>query len=392
MTDSPSSASALVLSGGGARTAYQAGVLRFVTEAFPDATPETVTGVGMGSVNAALWCGGGVSPEAATEQLVRFWDEMTPSDVFEARSIWDLVTQIMHRTPSENQSLLDLAPLRRTLTRILSPADDGTLPRLATRLDTRRLRALALTTSRYATGETVTWVQAEDAHSGIDDWEHGRRRAEAVDVTLDHVLASASLALLFPAVQIGRAWHGAGVGMLHPLAPAVRLGADRLLVVSTRPEASPDSAQTTDAQTTDASTTDASTTDAPAPDPYPSPLQIASLLSNTLLLDAPEQDAVTAERIDDLVRRLPPDDRPLSPADVCVVRPSTDLTDLAEDLNLDIGDRLGATLRYLHAEDSGLPDLLSILLYAPEFVRRCLLLGYTDAEAQADRIERVLNG
>ena len=382
MTDSPSPASALVLSGGGARTAYQAGVLRFVTEAFPDATPETVTGVGMGGVNAALWCGGGPSPEAATEQLVRFWDEMTPSDVFEARSIWDLVTQIMHRTPSENQSLLDLAPLRRTLTRILSPADDGTLPRLAAQLDTRRLRALALTTSRYATGETVTWVQTENAHPGIDDWEHGRRRAEAIDVTLDHVLASASLALLFPAVQIGGAWHGAGVGMLHPLAPAVRLGADRLLVVSTRPEASRDNAPATDA----------TTTDAPAPDPYPSPLQIASLLSNTLLLDAPEQDAVTAERIDDLVRHLPPDDRPLSPADVCVLRPSTDLTALAEGLDLDIRDRLGATLRYLHAEDSGLPDLLSILLYTPEFVRRCLLLGYTDAETQADRIERVLTG
>jgi NTE family protein len=377
MTDSPSSASALVLSGGGARTAYQAGVLRFVTEAFPDATPEAMTGVGMGSVNAALWAAGGASPSAATDQLVRFWDEMTPADVFEARSIWDLVTQIMHRTPSENQSLLDLAPLRRTLTGILSPADDGTLPGLATRLDTRRLRALALTTSRYATGETVTWVQAEDTPPEIDDWEHGRRRAEAIDVTLDHVLASASLALLFPAVQIGGAWHGAGVGMLHPLAPAVRLGADRLLVVSTRPDASPDNAPATDA---------------PAPDPYPSPLQIASLLSNTLLLDAPEQDAVTAERIDDLVRRLPPDDRPLSPADVCVLRPSTDLTALAEDLDLDIGDRLGATLRYLHAEDSGLPDLLSILLYAPEFVRRCLLLGYTDAETQADRIERVLTG
>ena len=387
MTDSPSPASALVLSGGGARTAYQAGVLRFVTEAFPDATPETVTGVGMGGVNAALWCGGGPSPEAATEQLVRFWDEMTPSDVFEARSIWDLVTQIMHRTPSENQSLLDLTPLRRTLTRILSPADDGTLPRLAAQLDTRRLRALALTTSRYATGETVTWVQTENAHPGIDDWEHGRRRAEAIDVTLDHVLASASLALLFPAVQIGGAWHGAGVGMLHPLAPAVRLGADRLLVVSTRPEASRDNAPATDA-----TTTDATTTDAPAPDPYPSPLQIASLLSNTLLLDAPEQDAVTAERIDDLVRHLPPDDRPLSPADVCVLRPSTDLTALAEGLDLDIRDRLGATLRYLHAEDSGLPDLLSILLYTPEFVRRCLLLGYTDAETQADRIERVLTG
>ena len=378
MTDSSSSASALVLSGGGARTAYQAGVLRFVTETFPDATPEAVTGVGMGSVNAALWGGGGASPEAATKQLVQFWDEMTPPDVFEARSIWDLVTQIMHRTPSENQSLLDLAPLRRTLTRILSPADDGTLPRLATRLDTRRLRALALTTSRYATGETVTWVQTENAHPGIDDWEHGRRRAEAIDVTLDHVLASASLALLFPAVEIGGAWHGAGVGMLHPLAPAVRLGADRLLVISTRPEASPEA--------------NVSPADGPVSDPYPSPLQIASLLSNTLLLDAPEQDAVTAERIDDLVRRLPPNDRPLSPADVCVLRPSTDLTALAEDLDLDIGDRLGATLRYLHAEDSGLPDLLSILLYAPEFVRRCLLLGYTDAEAQADRIERVLRG
>lgn len=370
---SPSDRSALVLSGGGARTAYQAGVLRYLAEAFPEAMPRVVTGVGMGGVNAALWAGA-KQQGGAVAQLVRFWDGMEAGDVFEARSLWDLIAQIMHHTPSENQSLLDLTPLRRRLTTMLSPAPDGTLPGMGSALAAGRLRALALTTSRYATQQTVTWTQTASGSAMMDGWTHDRRRAVNTQLTMDHAVASAALALLFPAVRIGSAWHGAGVGMLHPLAPALQLGARRLLVVSTRPESTAASAP---AEPEDG-------------DPYPSPLQIASLLSNTLLLDAPEQDAGTADRIDDLLQRLPPDDRPLPPADVLVLRPSTDLTALANDLDVDVDAQLGTTLRYLHAEETALPDLLSVLLYAPNFVRRCLLLGYADAERQHDRIETLL--
>ena len=370
---SPPNRSALVLSGGGARTAYHAGVLRYLAEAFPEKTPKVVTGVGMGGVNAALWAAAERQDDAVA-QLVRFWDAMEAGDVFEARSLWDLIAQIMHHTPSENQSLLDLAPLRRRLSALLSPAADDTLPGIADALAAGRLQALALTTSRYATQQTVTWTQTAPGCPPMDGWVHDRRRAVEAKLTMDHVVASAALALLFPAVRIGTAWHGAGVGMLHPLAPALRLGARRLLVVSTRPE----------------STASSAPAEPKEGDPYPSPLQIASLLSNTLLLDAPEQDARTADRIDDLLQRLPAGERPLDPADVLVLRPSTDLTALANDLDVDVDAQLGTTLRYLHAEETALPDLLSVLLYAPDFVRRCLLLGYADAERQHDRIEELV--
>ena len=350
-----SSSSALVLSGGGARTAYQAGVLQYVAHTFPEHAPHVITGSGMGGVNAALWAGGGPTIAAAAERLVQFWDEMTPERVFEARSIWDLVSQLMHHRPSENQSLLDLSPLRRTLSDALATSEQDTLSHVSTRIATGRLRALALTTSRYATGQTVTWVQS-GAGTDIDGWKHAHRRAADATLTLDHVVAAASLALLFPAVQIGEAWHGAGVGMLHPLAPAVRLGADRLLVISTRPAPSP-------------TTTDRpphAEPDLPASDPYPSPCHSFRAQQNLTectggkLLPTQPQVSLNIDR------------------------------ERAANLNVDIADTLGSTLRYLHAEEAHLPDLLSVLLYAPDFVRRCLLLGYTDAEQNGEAIGRLL--
>jgi NTE family protein len=159
--------------------------------------------------------------------------------------------------------------------------------------------------------------------------------------------------------------------MLHPLSPALRLGADRLLAVSTR--------------------ADAEATSGPDQEPYPSPLQIASVLSNTLLEDTVDADAASLDRINRLARRLAPDERDgLEPADVCVLRPSVDLTAVAEGLDVEIGASLGAVLQYLHGEGARLPDLSSMLLYDPDYLRRLLLIGYTDAERQHDRIERVL--
>jgi NTE family protein len=183
-------------------------------------------------------------------------------------------------------------------------------------------------------------------------------------------MAALALALLYPAVDIEGEWHGAGVGMLHPLSPALHLGADKVLAISTRAE----TVETPEAE-----------------ESYPSPLQVASILSNTLLLDTLDADAAAMRRIDRLARQIPPEKREgLAPTDVLVLRPSVDLTAVAERLDVEVGATIGTVLQYLHGEGTRLPDLLSKLLFAPAYLRRLLLLGYTDARRQHDRIAEFL--
>jgi NTE family protein len=362
-----SSVLALVLGGGGARTAYQAGVLCYLGEAFPKTPIPIVMASGMGAVNAALLTGRARPWPEATRAVAELWTTLRPDRVFEPQSLWDLVGQLVRHAPSPQQSLLDPAPLRDRLTERLPIGTDGTLSGLRRTLDDGWLRAVAMTTTHYASLTTVTWAQGQ----ALDGWPHAQRTARPATFAVDHVMAATALALLYPAVSVQNEWHGAGVGMLHPLAPALRFGADRILVLSTR--------------------SDTDTTTAPAEESYPSPLQIASILSNTLLEDTVEADAASLARINRLARKLAPDERDgLDPADVCVLRPSVDLTAVADTLDVGVGASFGAVLQYLHGEEARLPDLSSMLLYEPEYLRRLLLLGYTDAERQHDRLERVL--
>mgnify|MGYP006278241663 CR=1 FL=1 len=364
-TSSPSTA--LVLGGGGARTAYQVGVLRYLGDAFPQHSFPIITASGTGALNATLLAGSNRPWPEATCEVVEAWSTLHPDRVFEPRSLWDLVTQLVRHAPSPQQSLLNPTPLRTHLNERLAVGEEGSLAGVREALDDGWLDALALTTTHYASLSTVTWTQGRS----LGDWSNERRRARERALTVDHVMASMALALLYPAVSIDGEWHGAGVGMLHPLAPALRLGADRMLAISTR------SANVGSAEVGE--------------EPYPSPLQVASILSNTLLLDTLDADAASMERIDRLARQVPPDERSgLDPADVLVLQPSVDLTAVAEALDVQVGSTLGTVLQYLHGEGTRLPDLLSKLLFAPVYLRRLLLLGYTDAQGQHDRIARFL--
>jgi len=366
MVKSTAPETALVLCGGGARAAYQAGALRYLGEAFPKKLFPVVTASGTGALNAAILAGSGRSWREATRGVVEAWSAFHPERAFEPRSLWDLVAQLVRHAPSPKQSLLDPNPLREHLTDRLPTGEAGVLTGLRQSLDEGWLEGVAVTTTHYASLSTVTWAQG----AVLDDWAHGRRTARQTALTVDHLMAALALALLYPAVDIEGEWHGAGVGMLHPLSPALHLGADKVLAISTRAE----TVETPEAE-----------------ESYPSPLQVASILSNTLLLDTLDADAAAMRRIDRLARQIPPEKREgLAPTDVLVLRPSVDLTAVAERLDVEVGATLGTVLQYLHGEGTRLPDLLSKRLFAPAYLRRLLLLGYTDARRQHDRIAEFL--
>ena len=358
---------ALVLGGGGARAAYQTGVLEYVGEAFPRASVPLMTGVSAGSINAAHLAADPGPWARRTRRLASYWEDLTMEDVFTPRSLWTVGRSLLRGTPSPKQTLLDTAPLRKYLDERLPTDADGCLTGVTENLDAGRLEGLAISTSNYATLQTVTWVQG----CRMRDWERPNRIGRRTRLHLDHVMASTALPMVFPAVRLDDAWYGdGGLRMLDPLAPAVHLGADRLFVVSTRYER-------TQAEAKAART--------PA---YPSLFQMTGILANVLMLDVLEHDAAVLRRINRLLRRIDTDQRgPLRPIDLLVLRPSKDLGAMAGDYDLDIGGAMGGLLNLVEWRTDPPPDWWSMLLFEHGFIHRLLELGYNDAKREHDRIE-----
>ncbi|MFB6099084.1 MAG: patatin-like phospholipase family protein [Salinibacter sp.] len=358
---------ALVLGGGGARAAYQTGVLEYVGDAFPRASVPLMTGVSAGSINAAHLAADPGPWAHRTGRLASYWEELTMEDVFAPRSLWTMGRALLKGEPSPKQTLLDTAPLRAYLDQQLPTDEEGGLTGVADNLDAGRLEGLAISTSNYATLQTVTWVQG----CSMRDWERPNRLGRRTTLSLDHVMASTALPLVFPAVRLEDAWYGdGGLRMLDPLAPAVHMGADRLFVVSTRYERS--RAEAKAART-------------PA---YPSLFHMLGILANVLILDVLEHDAAVLRRVNRLVRRLRPEKRGgLRPIDLLVLRPSVDLGALAGEFALDIGGAMGHLLHLVEWQSDPPPDWWSMLLFEHGFIHRLLEIGYNDAKRQHDRIE-----
>jgi len=266
--------------------------------------------------------------------------------------------------------MVDTTPLARFLRRTLSTVD-GEVTGIGRNVEEGLLKAVALTTLNYTTGHTLTWVQGCD----IDTWERPHRKSARVRLTVDHILASSALPLLFPAVRLGDGWHGdGGIRLSAPLAPAVHLGARRILAVSTRYRESGEGSEL-------------------PPGRYPPPAQILGKLLNAIFLDVLDQDAQRLERINQLVRELPEDKRHgMREIDCLILRPSQDLGRLAAEYEPQLPRSFRFLTRSLGTRETESPDFLSLLLFAPDYVSRLMEIGEADAEARRDEIRRLVLG
>lgn len=360
---------ALVLSGGGARASYQAGVLDYIASAFPEADFSIVTGVSAGAINAAHLANHRGTLEGAAHRLVQHWEAIDTDKVYEPESslrlLWAFLRGEGNGTPQAPRGLVDTAPLRAFLEERLD-APGGRLAGIPENLADGHLKAAALTTTAYATGQSVSFVQGR----GFEAWERPNRVSRRTRLTLDHVMASAALPLMFPAVPIGGSWYGdGGIRLSAPLAPAVHLGADRMLAVSTRYDRSRAEA------------------DAPATEGYPPPAQIIGSLLNAVFLDTLDQDTLTLRRLNRLIRELPRRRRHgMRPVDLLVLRPSVDLGKLAGEYEATLPASLRVLLHALGIEQTDSPDWLSLMLFEHDYVARLIDIGYRDAKDQHDRI------
>jgi NTE family protein len=332
------------------------------------------TGESGGAINVAyLAAYPGALPEAI-EDLASLWSQLTADQLFRigplslAYNVLRWGTRLISggvAIAPRVRGLLDTAPLRELLERSLAPVN-GEIVGITEKLQAGLLKAIALTTINYSTGQTVTWVQGGQ----ILDWERPLRRSVRTRLTVDHVLASAALPLAFPAVKLGNDWYGDGGVRLHtPLSPAIHLGARRIFAVSTRYQPTHEEA------------------DRPAVHGYPAPAQVAGILLDAIFLDLIDYDAQVLERLNRLLGMVPQQEwGDLRPVDLLVLRPSQDLAKLAADCESRLPRGLRFLTRGLGTHESSRPELLSLLMFLPEYLQPLMRIGESDVEARLDEI------
>lgn len=370
---------AVVLTGGGARGAYQVGVLRFLAKRYPELRIPILTGVSAGAINAVhLAQHHGTFPQAVDE-LVALWQELTPERIYRVdaphliRNMgrWGLQLAGAGVRETRVKGLVDTSPLREFLEEGLGRLGDE-LAGIAYNLERGRLKALAVGTTSYTTGQSVVWLQGRD----IQTWERPQRRSVHTKITVAHVMASAALPLFFPAVQIGTHWYGdGGIRLTAPLSPALHLGAHKILAVSNRYARSYKEADT------------------PSVAGYPPPAQVLGVLYNAIFLDLVDQDAMRMERMNELIRRLPEESRDgMRPVELLVIRPSRDLAVIAGEYEPRLPRTFRLLTRGLGTRETSSPDVLSLLMFQDDYIRHLIELGEEDAERRAGEIDAFLNG
>lgn len=374
----------IVLSGGGARAAYQVGVLRAIAKRRPNLHFPIITGVSAGAINAAYLATSRRTALETVGSLAELWSSIDTSKIFDVRtrSLTKMILQWSGRlfsgssgAASRARGFVDTEPLRRLLLEAL-PHENGRLLGIRENLEEQKLQAVALTGLNYATGQTVTWVQGRD----IELWERPNRRSQKVQLSVEHVMASSALPLFFPAIRVANGWFGdGGVRLAAPLSPALHLGARRILAVSTRYERSFEEA---DAEAEEAETVR-----------YPAPGQILGQLMKAVFLDLVDQDVLRLERLNQLLMRLDEEQRSgLNIINLTVIRPSVNLGRLAAEFEPELPRAFRFLARGLGSKETKSPDFLSILMFQPGYLQRLIEIGEQDAESRIEEILDLVDG
>ncbi len=372
---SPFADVALVLSGGGARACYQVGVLVAIAERLPELRVPILTGVSAGAINAASLAAHPGTFQSAVGSLRRQWKQLTSDQVYCVRPIsvvrsslrWLFKTLFGRGSgPGVVRGLMGMDPLRRHLGKSI------VFERITQNIASKRLAALALSATSYSGGRAVTFIQGCEE---VPAWQRSLRRSVHTTIRLDHVLASAAIPIVFPAVKLEDGFYGDGsVRQIAPLAPAIHLGARRLIAISMRSPRQPWAPSV------------------PIGD-YPAAAEVMSLLFSSIFLDHLDADSERLTLVNRLLAELPSNQPPpqgVRTVDLLLLRPSRDLGLLARGLETKLPRVVRLLVQGIGGRREGASDLLSYLLFEPPYTEVLMEVGYSDAVDQWSEIEQFM--
>jgi NTE family protein len=368
----------LILSGGGARGAYQVGVLKAIAEIVPprQCNPfPIICGTSAGAITAAALASNAHRFRLSVRGLENIWSHLTVDQVFRTEIfsfLWMLMRWLIPGftvgyTP-HNTALLDSTPLRNLLQLVVNRR------RIRAAIRNGDLKALCITASSYGNGESVTFFQASRE---IAAWSRARRFGRPAAIGVEHLLASSAIPLLFPAQRIDDGYYGDGaLRQLAPLSPAIHLGAEKILVIGV-------SGNTT-------------TPHVEKEQHYPSMAQVLGHILNSVFVDTLEGDVERLERINHTLAALTPEERQshginLKPVEVLKVYPSQPIDSIAAAHMHELPRSLRFFLRGSGGTRATGASAVSYLLFQPGFCQALIELGYRDGLARREQIARFLN-
>jgi NTE family protein len=365
---------ALVLTGGGARAAYQVGVLKAISELvfkshcgnpFP-----IITGTSAGAINATVLASYAQTPAMGIKSLEKVWSHFSVDKVFRSDFLgmvkntgrWAKSIFISDYHKTRQLSLLNNRPLKDLLGKVIH------YDNIQKAIDANQLDAICITASGYTTGQSVSFFQGKE---GLQGWKRHRRIGCPSKIERKHLLASSAIPLVFPAVKVNRECFGDGsVRFLSPLSPAIHLGAERILVVAVDP-IKEEGRQ-------------------PKKLFYPSTADIAGHVLDSVFVDSLDSDLERIGRVNKTLDLIPKEIREketnLRPIKTLSISPSKDLSELSGKYFHTLPSMVKFLFRRLGIDDNEGSTVLSYLLFEKPYTKELIELGYSDAMEMKDSI------
>ncbi len=360
---------ALVLSGGGARGAYQAGAVKALATLFHQqaACPfPIITGASAGAINAAFLAANAHDFSNGTQRLADLWSGLTTDRIYQTNvsslgaMAFKLLSDLMFggfKKHLRSKSLLDTSPLKQLLEETID------FSRIQSNIDQQNLQSLEISATDYSSSENVSFLCQ---HNQELEWKRVKRRSEHVHLTSHHILASSAIPIFFPPVKVGDGWFGDGcLRNSAPLSPAVRLGASKILIIGVKKQK---------LAATSLAFKEISMG------------RILGVLLNSIFMDAIDEDLERLRMLNHAVEKMPNAGRgEFRKIETLSIMPSIDIGILAEML----APKLPKTMHYLInglGSNQEASEIISYLMFEPEFCSSLVECGYNDVIANQDRI------